>query len=227
MYSGIEAVRATGMLRLLAAAALVAAGAARAGTLDVRIVDGKGAPVADAVVVAVPNAGLPPLPARPRVEIVDQVDKEFVPRVKPVLRGSLVQFPNKDNIRHQVYSFSPAKQFELPLYAGTPASPVVFDKPGVVTLGCNIHDWMVGYVYVSESPYFAKTGADGKATIANLPEGTYLVRAWHPLMTATESQTVQSLTVGGDGHAAADWSLALKPEIRIPRAPDADAGGPY
>lgn len=215
------------ILQVLAIAALAAAGAARAGTIDVRIVDGHGAPVADAVVVAVPAAGLPPLPARPRVEIVDQVDKEFVPRVKPILRGSLVQFPNKDNIRHQVYSFSPAKNFELPLYAGTPASPVTFDKPGVVTLGCNIHDWMVGYIYVAESPYFAKTGADGKATIANVPDGAYTVRAWHPQMSADESQTARRLTVGGDGRAAADWSLALKPEIRIPRAPDADTGGPY
>ena len=96
------------------------------------------------------------LPTR-RDAVVDQVDKEFTPKVNAILVGTSVIFPNHDNVRHQVYSFSPAKRFELPLYAGVPAQPVVFDTPGVVVLGCNIHDWMVGYVYVSESPYFAKT----------------------------------------------------------------------
>jgi len=117
-----------------------------------RVQDAQGRPVPDAVVVAVPVDGNPRLPARAREEVVDQVDKEFVPRVQAVLVGTPVRFPNNDNVRHQVYSFSPAKRFELPLYAGVPAQPVVFDKPGVVVLGCNIHDWMIGYVYVSESP---------------------------------------------------------------------------
>ena len=108
-------------------------------------------------------------PAKPRDNVVDQVDKQFVPKVQAVLVGTPVTFPNNDNVRHQVYSFSPAKRFELPLYAGVPAQPIVFDKPGVVVLGCNIHDWMVGYIYVSESPYFAKTGKDGKAVLADLP----------------------------------------------------------
>ena len=92
-----------------------------------------------------------PTAASPR-EVVDQIDKEFVPYVKPVRTGSFVQFPNKDHIRHHVYSFSAPSKFELPLYMGTPAQPVLFDKPGVVKLGCNIHDWMIGYVYVTDSP---------------------------------------------------------------------------
>ena len=127
-----------------------------------------GKPVADAVVVAVPADGAVRLPTR-RDAVIDQVDKEFTPKVNAILVGTPVIFPNHDNVRHHVYSFSPAKRFELPLYAGVPAQPVVFDTPGVVVLGCNIHDWMVGYIYVSESPYFAKTRADGKAAIADQP----------------------------------------------------------
>ena len=142
--------------------------------------DAQGKPVADAVVVAVPVDGSMRLPTKPHDNVVDQVDKQFSPKVQAVLVGTPVTFPNNDNVRHQVYSFSPAKRFELPLYAGVPAQPVVFDKPGVVVLGCNIHDWMVGYVYVSESPYFAKTGNDGKALLADLPPRAYVVRVWHP-----------------------------------------------
>jgi hypothetical protein len=158
---------------------------------------------------------------------VDQIDEEFVPRVKPVLVGTPVFFPNKDNIRHQVYSFSPAKRFELPLYAGTPAKPVVFDKPGVVVLGCNIHDWMIGYVYVSESPYFAKTGADGKALLGDLPALAYRVRVWHPRLQGQESATQQTADLGGNGRAELSWKLALKPEMQIRRAPVPGMRGHY
>lgn len=210
---------------LFLAAALACAGPAGAGEIVAQVTDQRGAPVSDAVVVAVPDAGLPAAPARPPMEIVDQVDREFVPEVKAILAGSLVTFPNKDNIRHQVYSFSKAKTFELPLYAGTPATPVLFDKPGVVVLGCNIHDWMVGYIYVSESPYFAKTGADGKAVLG-LPGGAYSVRVWHPLMGGAEDATRRGASVGA-APLALQWSIGLKPEIRVRRAPADDAGGPY
>jgi len=136
--------------------------------ISARVTDAQGKPVADAVVVAVPSDGNVKLPARPPQDVVDQVDKEFVPKVQAILVGTAVTFPNRDSVRHQVYSFSPARRFELPLYTGVPQA-VTFDKPGVVVLGCNIHDWMVGYIYVSESPYFAKTNAEGKAVLADLP----------------------------------------------------------
>lgn len=92
----------------------------------------------------------------------------------------LGSFPNSDNIRHHVYSFSLAKRFELRLYQGTPSEPVLFDKPGVVVLGCNIHDWMVGYVYVTNDPWFAVSDAQGKLNLEQLPAGTYTVSLWHP-----------------------------------------------
>ena len=87
--------------------------------------------------------------------IIDQRDKQFIPYVTALQVGTSVWFANTDKIRHHVYSFSPAKKFELPLYAGVPAEPVVFDQPGFVTLGCNIHDWMIAYVAVLTTPYFA------------------------------------------------------------------------
>jgi len=143
-----------------------------------------------------------------------------------VMVGTPITFPNRDSVRHQVYSFSPAKRFELPLYSGIPQA-VVFDKPGVVVLGCNIHDWMVGYVYVSESPYFGKTGADGKTVLTSLPPGTYVARAWHPQLAGTEESTRKSVEVSRGQRTDVAWALNLKPEARIRRAPAAGQRGGY
>jgi hypothetical protein len=142
-----------------------------------------------------------------------------------VFVGSKVRFPNSDHIRHQVYSFSPAKKFELPLYGGTDAPPVVFDKPGVVVLGCNIHDWMVGYIYVSETPFFATTGAEGTASLEDLPPGEYGVRLWHPSMEHSEETTTQLVTVKADGPTTLEWELSLKPSFRVPRVSGAASPG--
>ena len=190
------------------------------------VVDDKGNPVADAVVVAVPADGAMRLPAR-RDAVVDQVNKEFTPKVNAILVGTPVIFPNHDNVRHHVYSFSPAKRFELPLYAGVPAQPVVFDTPGVVVLGCNIHDWMVGYIYVSESPYFAKTRADGKAVIADLPARSYVVRVWHPQLEGGEATTKRSVDLADKRRIDVEWALKLKPELRVRRSPVGEHSGHY
>jgi plastocyanin len=195
----------------------LAIGAAHSQTAEIAatVTDEQGLPVADAVVVAVPSG------------VVDQIDKEFTPKVTAILVGTAVTFPNHDDVRHHVYSFSPAKRFELPLYAGVPAAPVVFDKPGVVVLGCNIHDWMVGYIYVSESPYFAKTGRDGKAIIAELPPRAYAVRVWHPQLEATEETTRKSVDASRPGRAEVAWQLKLKREVKVRRAPGAEGRGRY
>jgi plastocyanin len=198
-------------------AALTCVGA-QAEALRVLVENAQGQPLEDAVVIAVPTAGIRS-PPKPREEIVDQIDREFVPYVEPILVGSTVRFPNKDNIRHHVYSFSPAKSFELPLYKGTPAAPILFDKPGVVVLGCNIHDWMVGYIYVSESPYFAKTGADGKALLNELPKGQYRVRVWHPDLQTPEEGNARLVEVGEQNQAPQVWQLTTQPAIRVHRAP--------
>ena len=197
--------------------AMALAGAAEAADLTALVKDQSGEPLADAVVVASPRGGAPKA-SRPARETVDQIDKEFVPYVKAVVVGSPVFFPNKDNIRHHVYSFSPAKTFELPLYSGTPAHPVVFDRPGIVTIGCNIHDWMIAYIYVAETPWFGTTGRQGRARLDNLPPGPYSIRVWHPRMEGSEEATARTVTVG-TAAAEAAWQLTLKPELRPRRAP--------
>jgi hypothetical protein len=128
-----------------------------------------------------------------------------------------VYFPNKDNIRHHVYSFSPAKTFELPLHTGTPANPVVFDRAGIVTIGCNIHDWMIAHIYVAATPYFGTTRREGRVRL-DVPPGTYTVRAWHPRMQESAEASVRTVTVNA-GPADAVFQLALKEDLRPRRAP--------
>jgi plastocyanin len=201
--------------------------AAAAGEMQATVTSADGQPLADAVVVAIAADGGAAAPAAPPPsdESVDQIDKEFVPYVKVVRAGTAVHFPNKDHIRHHVYSFSPARVFELPLYAGTPAEPVVFDKPGIVTLGCNIHDWMIGYIYVTDSPWSGKTGEDGRVTFGALPPGNYRVHVWHPRMVVEESSTMVDVAVAGSALATQAWKLELKPDLRRRRAPVMGTGG--
>src|SRR3954467_6492329 len=186
------------------------AGNLRAGSIEVTVKDDKGAPVSDAVVYAV--SGATGGPAKRRA-IIDQRDKEFVPYVTAVQVGTAVIFPNSDKIRHHVYSFSPAKKFELPLYSGVPAEPVVFDKAGFVTLGCNIHDWMIAYVAVLPTPYFQVTGNDGRAVLKDLPAGQYNVQVWHPALKGQPEALAQRVDLGG-GTKTLDFTLPLKHDMR-------------
>lgn len=211
------------VLHCLSLAALIAARAGVAGALQVQVVDDTGKPVADAVVYASPRGGKAPALTAPTERIVmDQRDKEFVPYVLPVQVGTPVYFPNSDNVRHHVYSFSPAKTFELPLYKGTPAKPIVFDKPGAVALGCNIHDWMVGYVYAVDTPWFAKTADDGTARLGNLPAGEYELRAWHPRLQGPAEATLRPVAVGATDDSRVALTIALHPDRRKPRPANYD-----
>jgi plastocyanin len=196
-----------------------------AAELLILVKDHRGKLVSDAVVLATPLDPKSAARSKPPPDAVDQVDKQFVPYVKPVFVGSKVRFPNSDNVRHQVYSFSPAKRFELPLYGGKDALPVVFDKPGVVVLGCNIHDWMVGYIYVSDTPFFAKTDAAGTASIDDMPPGEYTVRVWHPSMEHGEEATTRRVTLNADTSTGVEWALSLKPTFRVPRVSGAASAG--
>jgi len=178
----------------------------------------EGQPISDAVIFAAAASGSRPA-GRVGRAIVDQQDKEFVPHVRPILVGTEVIFPNKDDIRHHVYSFSPVKKFELPLYKGAQASPVKFDKPGLVVLGCNIHDWMLGYVYVLETPYFDTTAANGGARIADLPAGTYQVQVWHPRLPEGAAPASQRVTIAAGKDERVEFVVSLKPDLRPRRAP--------
>src|SRR6266850_125182 len=131
-----------GVALLHSAAGVALLHSVHAADLRATVRDDQGRALADVVLVAVPDTPAA-APARSRLEQIEQIDLEFVPGVKAVQAGTAVSFPNRDHVRHHVYSFSQPKRFDLPLYVGTPAQPVVFDTPGVVTIGCNIHDWMV------------------------------------------------------------------------------------
>lgn len=161
--------------------ALIVAGVAEAtdtqATLALQAPDGT--PLEGVVVWLLAEDGTPlPLGAAAGGEI-DQRDREFVPAVSAVQVGAAVQFPNSDNIRHHVYSFSEPKVFEIRLYSGRPASPIVFDRPGLVVLGCNIHDHMIAWLYVAPSPYFAVSDTAGEALLQPRAAGRYLLMAWH------------------------------------------------
>ncbi len=162
-------------------ALLCGAGGVRAAPVTVQVTAGGGAPAVDAVVVFEPRDRVPP-PAHADA-IIDQIHKRFVPHVTVIRTGTSVTFPNSDRIRHQVYSFSPAKVFSMKLYAGSPKRAVVFDKPGLVVLGCNIHDTMLAFVLVVNTPYFAKIPASGTASF-DLPPGRYSMRVWDEALAA-------------------------------------------
>jgi plastocyanin len=200
------------MSRLALALGLaLAANATRAASIEVQVRDGAGGPLGDAAVYAMPASG--GSEARGARAAIEQVEREFVPYVTVIQVGTTVTFPNRDPILHHVYSFSPAKPFEIKLYTGKSPSEVVFDKSGVVTLGCNIHDWMVGYVVVVPTPYFARTDATGHARLRELPAGTYELRAWHPQQrTAAPAQPFQL-----DASAAGQASFAIESTPRKPR----------
>lgn len=181
---------------------------AQAGDLRVRITDAAGLPVEDAVISLHPIDASPVSTTKPTA-VMDQRGLRFVPFVLPVRAGTTVTFPNSDNVRHHVYSFSPAKRFELRLYAGNHASAVQFEQPGIVTLGCNIHDWMVGYIYVLDTPYFAKTGGDGTASLSQLPAGNYVARLWHPRIDGSAPIVVEQQLVVNNAALQRDYQLHL------------------
>ncbi|KZY72552.1 hypothetical protein A3742_08300 [Oleiphilus sp. HI0071] len=142
--------------------------------LEVVVTDQHGKAVANAY-VGVPEGTANPAGKPPAV--MDQVDVRFVPHVLAVDQGQSVIFPNSDNIRHHVYSFSEPKRFEIKLYAGVPEEPVVFGEAGVVVLGCNIHDAMLGYIFVSPWPSYGVTDESGTLRFSETPEK---IAVWHP-----------------------------------------------
>lgn len=195
-------------------ALLLVGGSARAGDIEATVTTPSGKPLPDAAVVLEPVAGY----ARGLLSTgtVAQSDRELTPYVTIVPVGTAIEFPNRDPVKHHLYSFSPAKNFEIKLYAGKPEKPIVFDKPGEVALGCNIHDWMEAYVLVVNTPYFAKTDADGRARIAQVPPGSYRLRWWHPRQKrALPVRTVQV----GDATMPLTQTLNVAPRIVRPKPP--------
>jgi plastocyanin len=184
-----------------------AAGAGASG-LTVQVQDATGKALPDTVIYVEPEGG-PAAGKAPATAEIEQKGLKFLPLVSVVQTGSKVFFPNNDKVRHHIYSFSPAHKFDQKLYSGQSAAPQVFDKAGTVVLGCNIHDKMLAYVKVVDTPYFAKTDGAGAVRI-ELPAGKYVVKAWH-YNTVGGATPEQPLTVkAGDSLATAVFKLPMK-----------------
>jgi plastocyanin len=180
--------------RWAVATAALASLASRAGDVEVRVLDANGQALRDAVVFL--ESAAAQAAVRPPVGVeIAQSDKRFDPSVTVVPVGTAVSFPNRDTVRHHVYSFSPTKRFEIKLYVGTPAAPVVFDKPGIAVLGCNIHDQMAAWVVIVPTPWYAKTDAQGVARWPDIPGGGYRLRTWHAALPVGEAAADQPLRV--------------------------------
>ncbi len=170
-----------------------------AAELRVSVIDADETPVAGVAVVVDLDGSPEFAPAQqPGVAVMDQIDEQFVPALLVIQAGSRVDFPNSDAVLHHVYSFSAAKQFELPLFHGRVHSPVVFDKPGLVVVGCNIHDHMVGHILVVESPLHGVTDERGVVTFKELPEANYRVAVFRPDF----GFPAEAVTMGSTGIAA-------------------------
>jgi plastocyanin len=178
---------------------------AAAATLAIAVELPDGRPLPNAVVTVQPMGRKLPPPA-PAHAVMDQMHRMFVPEVLVVALGSTVSFPNSDSVSHQIYSFSPAKRFQLPLYRGKPYPPVLFDHTGIVILGCNIHDWMIGYIDVTDAPFYGTTDARG-AWSAQLPAGRYHITVWHPRMREQTSTLVRELSIDTGDRAALTLQL--------------------
>ncbi len=191
---------------LLAGAAAHAIGA----TVQVAVQDGSGKPLAGAIVFLESAEARKLVRPAQGVEMVQQ-KRQFVPDVMVIPVGTEVRFPNHDTVRHHVYSFSPAKKFELKLYAGTPANPVLFDQPGVVVLGCNIHDQMVAWMLVVDTPFYAQTSAAAPvARLDKVPPGAYRLRVWHAGLPVGAAPHDQAITVTEAAAAAAPLVVKLQ-----------------
>jgi plastocyanin len=195
-----------------------------AADLTVNVADRSARGVADVVVTATPTDGRTGTPPHtPATALMDQRNRAFVPRVLVVAVGTNVEFPNSDSVSHQVYSFSPAKRFQLPLYKGSHHAPVTFDREGLVVLGCNIHDEMAGYIYVTDSPFFGMTDSAGTLQLRDLPAGDYRVALWSPLVADPPASLVRVIHVAAQDAATSRIQLTrdlrARPEPR-PRRGD-------
>lgn len=204
---------------------LIAAAFAHAqGSVRISASDANRQPIADLVVWLVPlDAPLPPLPAEGALTAtVVQQGEEFHPYILAVRTGTRVFFPNRDNVQHHVYSLARPAQFEIPLHGGDDHESVVMTKPGIVPVGCNIHDWMISNLVVIDSPWFGQTTADGDLTLTDLPVGRYQLSAWHPRLRQAHEQAI---TVTAATSLPVTLTLKLRPDRRIRRAPDAQGTG--
>lgn len=204
------------ILTLAVVGLLALSAPAAATTFTAQVADDDGHPIANAVVALLPDSKSLPAPSArlPAEKTIDQRHETFLPLVTVVPKGGRIVFANNDDTTHQVYSFSPVKQFEITLARGEHSPPIAFDTPGVAALGCNIHDHMIAYAYVAESPWTAITGADGRAVIADVPPGGYSAQLWHPQLPSTRESPSLHAAVSGD-------TTTLKMTVKLLAPPNA------
>ncbi len=209
-------------LALVGAAAFLASFAAAAATISIAVQTPDGHALSGAVITVHGLSGTDRSQA-PLQAVMDQIDRQFQPDLLVVPVGSTVEFPNSDSVSHQIYSFSAARRFQLPLYRGKPYPPVKFDQVGLVTLGCNIHDSMLAYVVVTDAPYFGRTDASGNWS-AEVSKGTYKVTVWHPRI-REDSEVERQIMIGDGDRAVLTLRLAkaLQPAQLGPRPHSWDA----
>ena len=209
---------------VIATATTLHVAVATGATFRVVVSDARGTALPDAVV----SLRTPAAPTvRPRLAVptepvvIEQLDREFVPRVTVVPVGARISLPNKDAVPHSVYSFSPAKSFEFDVYVGASPQVLTLDKAGVIKLGCNIHDWMVGYIVVVDTPFAQRSDTRGTVTFSTVPEGDYELRVWHPqqragehVVAVTVSEQTQARTIAID---VAPLRARYKPPLTLKR----------
>ncbi len=179
------------------------------------VTDNMGKPLKDAVVYAMPEERM--APAKDWETVIFIENNEFRPFVLPVQTGAAVSFVNADRVRHHIYSISPVINFDIPLDKAESSKHIALAKAGVVVLGDAIHDRMVGYLYVMETAWFAKTGEKGTANLIDLPRGTYDVLVWHPWMKGSPDDTAKRITPDSQSIANVDFVLTL--QIKNTRKP--------
>lgn len=199
-------------------APLVLASPAVAGDLAVQVRTASGVGVPNAVVTLYPGGRPSPLGARAGAYQIAQRDLQFAPFVLVVPVGASVSFPNFDDVRHHVYSFSPVRRFELRLYAREHERSVRFDRPGIVPLGCNIHDNMIAFIHVADTAFAARTDNAGRASFTAVPGGPVVVRVWHPYLRAPGNQLELRVAVPDHGIVAQAVPVNLRPPPRPGRS---------
>lgn len=183
-------------------AMLVGSKSSAAADISVLVIDRDGHGIGDVVVTATPtDSGGAVFSSNAKSAVMDQRNLAFMPRVLVVAAGASVEFPNNDTVSHQVYSFSAAKRFQLPLYKGQIHPPVTFDRPGLIVLGCNIHDVMVGYIYVTDAPYFGKTEPGGGLDLKNVRNGEYRIEIWSPYIADSVAALRRTIRVSANESA--------------------------
>ncbi|QYJ84669.1 methylamine utilization protein [Shewanella mesophila] len=189
-------------------------------SIKIDISDSQTRPIADAVVELISAQETLAVPNEIVTEHyeIQQQNRTFNPFVLAIPQGAKVDFPNLDKTRHHVYSFSEAKPFELKLYVGKAEAPVLFDKPGLVAIGCNIHDYMQAFIYVAKSPYVGVSDDSGHLVFNDIPKGSYLVKLWHPWQLSASEPL--PLTVFDDPQ-----SLSLQLQIKHQPKPSSPPAG--